>query len=175
MKRNSIRFLMTLLLVCVSATVIGQGPGPHARPFMGNMSGEATFDFISGACLNVTGAPWQTLSSFSGTLTHLGQAEWHTSHCTTLDGLQLVNGAGTLVAANGDEIWMTYTADLISHDALPAPPMQLVYLQVNIVTGGTGRFEGASGELMSLVYVSIEDLTVLTTPLGTEFAGNIRY
>jgi len=175
MKRNIARFLLTLLLVCFTATVVGKGYNPHARPFMGSMSGEATFDFTTGACLDVTGAPWQSIGSMAGNLTHLGQAEWYVSHCSTPDGMRLVNGEGTLVAANGDEIWMTYTAELISHDEFPPLPAVLVYAQVNIVTGGSGRFEGASGEFLSLIFVTIEDLTVLTTPVDVQFAGNIIY
>jgi len=175
MKRNIVRFLLALLLVCFTATAVSDGYNPHPRPLMGSMSGEATFDFTTGACLDVTGAPWQSFGNVAGNLTHLGQAEWHVSHCSTPDGTRLVNGEGTLVAANGDEIWMTYTAELISHDVFPPLPAVLVYAQVNIVTGGSGRFEGASGEFLSLIFVTIEDLTVLTTPVDVQFAGNITY
>lgn len=175
MKRKSVQFLLIVLLACFTAAAVANGSNPNARPFMGSMSGEGTFDFTTGACLDVTGAPWQSFGSMTGNLTHLGQAEWYVSHCSTLDGMQLVNGEGTLVAADGDEIWMTYTADLISHDEFPPLPAVLVYAQVNIVTGGTGRFEGASGEFLSLIFVSIEDLTVLTAPAYAEFAGNIAY
>jgi hypothetical protein len=51
----------------------------------------------------------------------------------------------------------------------------LVYEVHNVVVGGTGRFEGASGEIMILVFVTIEDLSVLSAPVDMEFAGNIIY
>ena len=51
----------------------------------------------------------------------------------------------------------------------------LVYETEYIVDGGTGRFEGASGEILALVFVTIEDLTALSTPLDMEFAGYIIY
>lgn len=172
MKRNVISFLLVLLVASFSVTAVGNGDNPKPRPFKGSMSGEATFDFASGACGDVTGAPWQTLSYLTGDLSHLGESEWFTSHCTTLDGTQLVNGEATLVAANGDEIWMTYTAELISPFIVPGV---LVYAQENIVVGGNGRFEGASGEFLTLVAVTIDDLTALTTPVSGDFAGTISY
>jgi hypothetical protein len=172
MKRNFISFLLVLLVACFSVTVAGNGNNPKPRPFKGSMSGEATFDFISGACLDVTGAPWQTLGYMIGDLSHLGESEWFVSHCSTPDGLQLVNGQGTFVAANGDELWMTYTAELISPFTVPGV---MLYAQDNVVTGGTGRFEGAAGEFQTLLAVTLEDLTVPTTPVSAEFAGKIIY
>jgi hypothetical protein len=173
MKRNIVGFLLTLLLVGFTATAVGGGYNPHPRPFMGSMSGEAIGDYDSGACLDVTGAPWQTFTNVAGNITHLGLAEFHMSHCSTLDGTQLVNGAGTLVAANGDEIWVTYTANLIS--PFTPPPVVLVYLQHTVVVGGTGRFEGASGTFLGLVSVTVESLTAPILPIDANFAGSITY
>jgi len=173
MRSKAVRFLLTLLLACFSATVVSAGDNPYPRPFFGSMTGEGTFDFTSGACLDVTGAPWQSISSLVGNLTHLGLSEYHSTHCSTLDGFHLVGGEATLVAANGDEIWLTYSGELIS-PFLP-PPVVLVYEVHNVVVGGTGRFEGASGEIMILVFVTIEDLSVLSAPVDMEFAGNIIY
>lgn len=170
MKCNAIRFLLTLLLVCFSAVVIGKDYNPHPRPFMGTMSGDALFDFESDACLSVTGAPWQTISSMEGELTHMGRSQYHSMHCSTLDGASLVNGNATLVAANGDEIWLTYTASLIS----PFPAPVLMYEVNNVVVGGTGRFENASGEILSVVFVTL-DMTALSAPIDMDFAGSITY
>lgn len=177
MKSISVRFLLALLLVVFSATVAGKDINPHPRPFKGNMGGEATFDFdfTASPCLQVTGAPWQTFSTMSGNLTHLGLAEYYSVHCSTLDGLQLLNGEATLVAANGDEIWLNYTAELISHTELPPPPVDLVYLARNVVVGGTGRFDGASGEIVSFMHVEIESLMILITTINGEFVGSITY
>lgn len=172
MKRNVISYLLILLVACFSVTAAGNGDNPQPRPFTGSMSGEGTFDFTSGACLGITGAPWQSIGYMAGDLAHLGNSEWFVSHCSTLDGQQLVNGEGTLVAANGDELWMTYTADLISPFIVPGI---LVYAQHNVVVGGTGRFEGASGEFQTLIAVTLEDLTVLTAPVSGDFGGTITY
>jgi hypothetical protein len=173
MKRNVVGILLTLLLVSFTATAVGDGYNPNPRPFMGTMSGEATFDWVSGGCLDVTGAPWVTSGYATGNMTHLGLTKFYVSHCSTFDGTQLVNGVGTLVAANGDEIWITYTAELIS-PFLP-PPVVVVYLQQNVVVGGTGRFEDASGVFLTLLTVSLEDLTAPTALVDLEFAGSIAY
>lgn len=172
MNRNITSFLLILLVACFSVTAAGNGDNLQPRPFMGSMSGEGTFDFTTGACLGITGAPWQSFGYLAGNLTHLGNSEWFGSHCSTLDGQQLVNGEGTLVAANGDELWMTYTAELISPFIVPGV---LIYAQNNIVTGGTGRFEGASGELLTIVYLTIETFTDEVVPVNGEFAGTIAY
>jgi len=173
MKRNIVGFLLALLLVGFTATAAGDGYNPHPRPFMGSMNGEATADYVSGACLDVTGAWWQTLTHVTGNMTHVGQSEFYMSHCSTVDGTQLVNGMGNLVAANGDEIWVTYTADLIS--PFTPPPVVLIYEVHFVVVGGTGRFEGASGTFLGVVAVTIESLTALIIPTDFNFAGSITY
>ena len=173
MKRNIVGFLLALLLVGFTAATVADGYNPHPRPFMGSMSGEATFDWISGACLDVTGAPWQSFTDVTGNMTHFGLSEFHMSHCSSLDGMHLANGLGTLVAANGDELWVTYTADLIS--PFPPPPVVLVYQVHFVVVGGTGRLEGASGTFLGLVSVTIESLTAEIVPADFNFAGSITY
>jgi hypothetical protein len=140
---------------------------------MGMMSGEAIADYDSGACVSVTGAPWQTISSMTGNLTLFGRTEYYSTHCADPFTLALVDGEATLVTANGDEVWLTYTADLIT--PFTPPPVVLVYSVHNVVVGGTGRFENASGEFVSLVFVTIEDLAAPSTPLGQEIFGSITF
>jgi hypothetical protein len=171
MKRKFLLIFTTVMLICFGAAVAGDNAKP--RPFKGSMNGEATFDWVSGDCLGVTGAPYKTYAHLEGKLSHLGKSEWFVSHCTTLDGAHFVNGEAVLVAANGDEIWLTYTGDLIS--PFPPPPAVYLYSQRNVVVGGTGRFEGASGEFNSLVAVTVETMTDPTVPVEAEFLGAIAY
>ena len=168
MKRNSVRFLLVLLLVFCSATAIGKGGNPHPKSIMGTLSGEATFP-ESENCLSITGAPWQTATATVGQMKHLGLTRQYSTHCSTLVGMSLVAGESTLVAANGDEIWMTYTADLIG------PPPVMVFLTDYVIVGGTGRFKNASGNILAFVYVTFEGLDDPAWPTDMDFAGSITY
>lgn len=173
MKRKSVQYLLIVLLACFTAAVVANGGNPHPRPLMGSMSGEATYDWESGACLPVTGAPWRTINYMVGHVTHLGWTEYYSHHCADPVTFALEAGEATMVAANGDEIWFTYTAELIT--PFTPPPVTVVYAVENVVVGGTGRFENASGEFLSLVAVTIEDLADPSTPLTQEIAGSMTY
>ena len=174
MKRKTIQFLLSLAMVLSSVAVAGNGGGPekahnpHPRPIMGGLSGEATFP-LSSECEAITGAWWQTHTAATGEMDHLGLTEHYSTHCSTLDGLNLVDGEGTFVAANGDEVWTTYSAQLI------APPPVMVFLTEYTVVGGTGRFEGASGTIIGLVYVTFLGMEAPAFPVEMTFAGTIAY
>lgn len=175
MNHPVIKILVVLLLACCVATATGEDSTPRA--FKGSMSGEASFDFdfTSSPCLAVTGAPWQTISTLKGKMTHMGLTEYLSTHCSTLDGMQLLQGEAMMIAANGDELWLSYTAELISHDEFPPPPVELTYLATNVVVGGTGRFEGATGSMVQLAFISIEDLASPTSAVEMIFGGTVTY
>jgi hypothetical protein len=135
---------------------------------MGSLSGEATWR-PSEVCESVNSLSLQTMTTAIGPMTHLGLTEHHSTHCATEDGMALVNGEGKLIAANGDEVWLTYTGELI------APPPVIVMLADYVVVGGTGRFENASGNIMALVYITFEGFDDPAWPLDMEFAGTINY
>ena len=89
----------------------------------------------------------------TGTLSHLGLATLLNSHIPNDDGT-LADGTFTIVAANGDEIWGTYDDGAVTlEDAVfgPDPPDFLPwYFEYTgtatlVISGGTGRFVGASG------------------------------
>lgn len=85
----------------------------------------------------------------SGTATHVGAFEVEQSNCANPATGMFTNGTATVVAANGDEIDMTYTGHTVTASGLP------VYELAYVVTGGTGRFVNAEGELtVSVVYTS---------------------
>ena len=173
MKRNAIRYLLALFLVLSSALVIAAGNGPekahnpNPRPIMGTLNGEVTFP-LNDACKNVTGAWWQTTTVAVGEMDHFGLTEHYSTHCSTLDGMSLVSGEASFVAANGDELWTTYTGQVLA-----GPPVIMILAEY-VVTGGTGRFEGASGTIMAMVYVTLVGMEV-PNPIEMNFAGTIAY
>jgi hypothetical protein len=173
MKSNAIKYLLALFLVLSSALVIAAGNGPEKahnpkpRPIMGTLNGEVTFP-LNEECMDITGAWWQTTTVAVGEMDHFGLTEHYSTHCATLDGESVVGGEASFVAANGDVLWTTYTGQVL------APPPIIVVLAEYIVTGGTGRFEGASGTIMAMVYVPLIGMEV-PNPIEMDFAGTIAY
>lgn len=161
-----------LALVLAVTPAVSTADNPKPRPIKMSTAGEATFP-LSDVCLDVTGAFWQTLSSSEGQLTHLGRTQLSTAHCSTLEGSAAVNGQATFTAANGDELWATYTGTTV---AWPEPPAMLLVQETEfVVVGGTGRFEGASGRLFGMVYATFEGYDDPSWPVEFDFVGWITY
>lgn len=160
--------LIILALVLVTTASVATAANPNYRPFKGGTAGEVTFPG-SEACLGVTGASWQTLSVTEGRISHLGTMNLTTSHCSTLDGSAAVGGVATFTAANGDQLFATYTAVTV------APPPLIIQEADFVIVGGTGRFESATGWLRGMVYVTFEGLEDPSWPLEFAFAGAVAY
>lgn len=85
----------------------------------------------------------------TGTLTHAGRFELEQTNCADLATGAITEGVGTLTTANGDEIHLLYSGQV-----LPGIVPQTLDLDY-VVVGGTGRFETAEGELNAeVVYTS---------------------
>lgn len=108
-----------------------------------------------------------TVGDCAGIVTHLGAAKLYTSHQS--DGSQIINGLFTLVAANGDQIAGTYqgtaTWDLPNRVAIGHTVFK--------VTGGTGRFAQASGEITSTSCVTFMGWNILEWPVTWVFEGTV--
>lgn len=89
-----------------------------------------------------------------GEATHLGRFSVTIKFCGA--GFDYTNGDGVLVAANGDELYIGLIE--IGH-ILPYehPLYELQFQDPFIFTGGTGRFEGASGGGMTDSFVDLFD------------------
>jgi hypothetical protein len=101
-------------------------------PFRGEMSGIATITPIAPPIVAV-------LLQTSGHANQLGAFTLVAPH-TVNQATLTANGAYTFTAANGD----TLTATLSGQATLVAPG-QLSIAETGVITGGTGRFEGATG------------------------------
>jgi len=152
------------LLIFVSAPLLA-GDNPTERPFWGTFSGVANF-LPTDACVDIS--PVQTIADAVGKMTHLGKSVLSTSHCTTEDG-HAVLGQATMTAANADEVWLTYNAETVF------PPPLIIQEIDMVVTGGTGRFDGASGELSGYAYVEFLGFTVPDWPITFVLSGYIVY
>lgn len=156
-----IRTLSCILLSCIVTTAIA-GDNAKERPFKAVFAGYASWA-PDGECPE----PFlRTYSDLEGNATHLGLSLYEADHCTAL----VPEGEGRLVAANGDEIAFTYVAPMIQ------PPGPVIVMQgPHTVTGGTGRFEGASGMLLGTVYLTVMDESEPVWPLEIVLVGTIVY
>ena len=95
--------------------------------------------------------------SVLGQATHIGRFTLAYKVTVTLPAGNSA-GAATLTAPNGDEIFTTIVGQGIG---VPNTATLNTVMEVNAVTGGTGRFEGVSGYL--IVYRLIDLATGLTS------------
>ena len=127
--------LLALLLAGLASVV---GADASARPFSATLDGFASPVFLPDGCTIVND------EHGTGNAQHLGSITW-VSHetvdvCSDPAG-GIVTGQITLTAANGDQLFGEYHAVAI----LDFGAGQVTANGQLLFTGGTGRFEGASG------------------------------
>jgi hypothetical protein len=112
--------------------------------------------------------------NLSGEIMHAGRSAGTGNHCiqgTPLTGLTLTDGTVTFTTANGDVLTASYGGGTISL----ANGLFVVDTWFNL-TGGTGRFEGASGAGTQHGVASATPQQVLAgAPLQLEQTGTITY
>jgi predicted small secreted protein len=106
-------------------------------PYKGIISGSGSLDLSREDC------PPGTLpisGTGTGVASHVGKVDIYFSHCSYFlvdpTNFTYVDGYGITTAANGDQIFGTYSGSLTGPDS---------YMDVVTITGGTGRFENISG------------------------------
>ena len=122
--RKRFRVLAALLAAVASFTIAAAGPasaakGGRDRPLKGSGSGVGTVTVFDGG--------YRITIEGTQHLTHLGRSTYRVDTVCDPD----CTGTAVNVAANGD----TYTTTLVPGG--------------EIITGGTGRFEGATGRQVS--------------------------
>ncbi len=80
------------------------------------------------------------IATGQGNATHLGRFAGETFSCVDLGNLRLTDGRFTFTAADGSQVHGTYEADLV-----PLSPTLIAIAGTFTITGGTGRFQGATG------------------------------
>lgn len=158
MRKFTFSAIIALLLVFVVvgiAFAVSTGVN-QAIPFMGTVQATATTEPVDPQNVRV-------LEDASGEATHLGR------FTAAVEGsVNVVTLAGTnswhFVAANGDSLF----AEGPAQATWTVPPEEFVVVEDLTITGGTGRFEGATGS------VTVERLvsTVTESSIG-EFDGYI--
>jgi hypothetical protein len=108
-----------------------RGDNPKERPWQGTFEQQVVASYPIW-CYDLEG---------DGNASHMGNVTASWSHCFNFDVGQY-EGTGTIVAANGDEVNFNYYMAVVAVDA----PSTYYFEGEYEITGGTGRFEGASGE-----------------------------
>lgn len=119
--------------VLVLAALAAPVRGAELVPFRGTWAGSTVSATPVGE--NVV----FVVSTGTGVATHLGKFEMTSPHLTYLNTF-MVEGAQNFTAANGDTLTATFAGQL-----LPNADGSLEGTLTATITGGTGRFEGASG------------------------------
>lgn len=151
-----------------SVAQAANGPTTVPRAVTGALDGR--FDFT-----RTWGSEWWQFYSDSdatGTLSHLGLARLHTTHVPNLATGALEDGTFTIVAANGDEIRGTYQGTA-TYDALRA---DLVHGAATfVISGGTGRFAGATGTIAATFLETLDDPTWASARVAWTLSGTVNY
>jgi len=155
MKRfTKIRTLMPILFLLLGTIPVSA----TERPFALSGSGVATL------ITNEAGMPIGAIPTGSGTATHLGQwtVTGNVKYTPDANGVLHSSGDATITAANGDKVQIQIEGVLD-----PAAGMDQGIFHI---VGGTGRFEGATGDANFVV-----QLNPLTGGFDLTVVGKINY
>lgn len=150
MNRFSVVVIALAVIAVVVATVVVSGSAQAAgpRPFKGTASGIFVGDGGTGT-INATHLGEGTVD-FSNLVIVFdpSQASPDPNGSPTVACFPVTGGDQTLTAANGDQLVTMYeSGDFCADITNPAQPVPVHGNFVTIVTGGTGRFEGAGGQI----------------------------
>lgn len=162
-KAIMIAALVLALGVLAPATALGKAGGTD-RPIQGNGSGTTVVDL--GTLAFVTDG--------TGTVSHLGQTTVHIDGVLTPTGPSTFTVAGplTLTAANGDQLFGDF-----SGSGTNVASGGSTGTTATTITGGTGRFTGASGSVSGPFTQTPISMSATTATFATTFSlsGTISY
>lgn len=139
--------MIVLVVVILMATAVPAFAGQRIeRPIREDMTGytvgieySPTFpngDTFGGRCSEPS--QWISTSSGTGVMSHLGRVTWTTEHCFQLFAGTFGDAEVVTTAANGDRLFGTYDGMMTS---------DTTFAETVVITGGTGRFSGATGSI----------------------------
>jgi hypothetical protein len=157
------RIAFTLLMVAMflAAVLAGPAAAEHQVPFKGSLEGGFTITPLDPplAVVRIEAA---------GNATHLGQFTLEFPHVVSFATTSAAEGSYEFTAANGD----TLTADLVTGEATPTENTdELSIVETATITGGTGRFDGATGGFTVVRLARLADLAAGFT--SGSFEGTI--
>jgi hypothetical protein len=157
MKKGFVFTIGLLLLVVTSFAIRSSAVAKEAIPMKGSVDVEVTYiPDLPNLRVYIQGHG-------TGTSTHLGKFTVHYDIVLNLQ-TQIGTGTATFVAANGDQLFTENSATV----STTGNPNENRLDETYVVTGGTGRFEGASGQFGGIRLVN----TVTGLSSGS-FSGEI--
>ena len=153
--------LVLALGVLAPATALGKAGGTD-RPIQGSGSGTTVLEIATLAFV----------TDGTGTVSHLGQTTVHIDGVLTPTSPNTFTLAGslTLTAANGDQLFGDFSGSGTGFGGSTGTT-------VTTITGGTGRFTGASGSVSGPFTQTPISMSATTATFATTFSlsGTISY
>ncbi|MGB7972683.1 MAG: hypothetical protein WCF31_12035 [Candidatus Deferrimicrobiaceae bacterium] len=127
-----------LLFSAIFFVAAGAGADMVSHPTHGMWTGT---DYLVGPCPDTSEA-FLFVNIGQGVMTHIGKSKFVSVSCASFDSPTSLEGSGWMIvtASNGDTIHVSIE---FSND-LSVTPIQ--WTEHELIVGGTGRFEGATGE-----------------------------
>jgi hypothetical protein len=160
------------LLVLASTPAIAAQDG-H-RPFYASLTGVMTHEPLLDGPTAECPYGVRTHVVVSGAATHLGLATETQAFCSVMSSPTVPAGASVFVAANGDTLTATFVADCPAAGP-PTPGTILSCTAEYSITGGTGRFAGATGALHGENHVIFGGIEVAEWPAWESLTGWLQY
>ncbi|HSP89863.1 MAG TPA: hypothetical protein VLN08_03100 [Vicinamibacterales bacterium] len=163
-----------------AAVQAAKGPKTVPRDLSGELNGTFTFEMYS----PYGDTDFIAQGEAKGTLSHLGLSKMYTEHQPNPigDGT-LLHTAFRIVAANGDEIRGTYADAKVTFVGMEGTdyPFDFYYSgkATLVISGGTGRFAGASGTInatfLEHIKLFVADWTKYNCTVAWTLAGTVNY
>jgi hypothetical protein len=167
MRRTHTRATVTILvtLVVLALAVPAMAGTVVERPIRENLTGYGTGmimsptfpegDTFGGRCS--TPSQWISSSAGTGTISHLGKVTWKTEHCFQFPGT-FGDAKLVITAADGDRLYGTYQGVMTG---------ETTFVETMVITGGTGRFVGATGTVEESGWFDPATMYMEITGVGT--------
>jgi hypothetical protein len=159
------KLLLFLAVLCLSffftnCNRLKNNPKPVTEPFVANFTGSYTYagpDTLPNPKCGEQFAAWRAIVDGNGSEAHLGNFSVHFDFCG--DSLSNYgNCYAYMIAADGDSLFLDASGRVLDGRLDDHPAFVTSYWRDTInILGGTGKFSGATGKLLTDDYNSSED------------------
>jgi hypothetical protein len=171
--RRLVYVLAAVALLALASSPVGAAQNGH-RPFHADLTGAMTHEPLPEGPTAECPYGVRTHVVASGAAAHLGLATETQAFCSVMSSPTVPAGTSVFVAANGDTLTATFVADCPAA-GVPTPGTILACTAEYSITGGTGRFAGATGALHADNYVIFGGIEVAEWPAWSSLTGWIQY